>query len=35
MEAMENAIRHRFKEEIAQKNIEAARRAYALIKGAA
>jgi pyruvate ferredoxin oxidoreductase gamma subunit len=35
MEAMENAIRHRFKEEIAQKNIEAARRAYNLVKGAA
>jgi pyruvate ferredoxin oxidoreductase gamma subunit len=35
MEAMENAIRHRFKEEIATKNIEAARRAYNLVKGAA
>jgi pyruvate ferredoxin oxidoreductase gamma subunit len=35
MEAMENAIRQRFKEEIAVKNIEAARRAYALVKGAA
>jgi pyruvate ferredoxin oxidoreductase gamma subunit len=35
MEAMENAIRQRFKEEIAKKNIEAARRAYSLVKGAA
>ncbi len=35
MEAMENAIRHRFREEIAAKNIEAARRAYSLVKGAA
>jgi pyruvate ferredoxin oxidoreductase gamma subunit len=34
MEAMENAIRHRFPEEIARKNIEAARRAYGLVKGA-
>jgi pyruvate ferredoxin oxidoreductase gamma subunit len=34
MEAMENAIRQRFKEEIAKKNIEAARRAYNLVKGA-
>jgi pyruvate ferredoxin oxidoreductase gamma subunit len=34
MEAMENAIRQRFKEEIAKKNIEAARRAYSLVKGA-
>jgi pyruvate ferredoxin oxidoreductase gamma subunit len=34
MGAMENAIRQRFKEEIAVKNIEAARRAYALVKGA-
>ncbi|MDD1669087.1 MAG: pyruvate ferredoxin oxidoreductase subunit gamma [Methanomicrobiales archaeon] len=35
MEAMEHAIRNRFKEEIAVKNIEAARRAYNLVKGAA
>jgi pyruvate ferredoxin oxidoreductase gamma subunit len=35
MEAMEHAIRDRFKEEIAVKNIEAARRAYNLVKGAA
>ncbi len=35
LEAMENAIRHRFPEEIAKKNIEAARRAYSLVKGAA
>jgi len=35
LEAMENAIRHRFPEEIARKNIEAARRAYGLVKGAA
>jgi pyruvate ferredoxin oxidoreductase gamma subunit len=34
LEAMEHAIRHRFKEEIAVKNIEAARRAYNLVKGA-
>ncbi|HTY52329.1 MAG TPA: 2-oxoacid:acceptor oxidoreductase family protein, partial [Methanomicrobiales archaeon] len=34
MEAMEHAIRHRFPEEIAKKNIEAARRAYQLVKGA-
>jgi pyruvate ferredoxin oxidoreductase gamma subunit len=35
MEAMENAIRHRFPEELARKNIDAARRAYNLVKGAA
>jgi len=35
LEAMENAIRHRFPEEIAKKNIEAARRAFSLVKGAA
>ncbi|MGE5832380.1 MAG: 2-oxoacid:acceptor oxidoreductase family protein, partial [Methanomicrobiales archaeon] len=35
MEAIEHAIRNRFKEEIAVKNIEAARRAYSLVKGAA
>jgi pyruvate ferredoxin oxidoreductase gamma subunit len=35
MEAMEHAIQHRFKEELAKKNIEAARRAYNLVKGAA
>jgi len=34
LEAMENAIRHRFPEEIAKKNIDAARRAYSLVKGA-
>ena len=34
LESMENAIRHRFPEEIARKNIEAARRAYSLVKGA-
>jgi len=34
LEAMENAIRHRFPEEIAKKNIEAARRAFSLVKGA-
>jgi pyruvate ferredoxin oxidoreductase gamma subunit len=34
MEAMENAIRQRFREEVAAKNIEAARRAYSLVKGA-
>jgi pyruvate ferredoxin oxidoreductase gamma subunit len=33
MEAMENAIRQRFREEVAAKNIEAARRAYSLVKG--
>jgi pyruvate ferredoxin oxidoreductase gamma subunit len=35
MEAMEDAIRHRFREDIAAKNIEAARRAFNLVKGAA
>jgi pyruvate ferredoxin oxidoreductase gamma subunit len=35
LEAMENAIRHRFPDEIARRNIEAARRAYNLVKGAA
>ncbi|MDD1666006.1 MAG: 2-oxoacid:acceptor oxidoreductase family protein, partial [Methanomicrobiales archaeon] len=33
--AIENAIRHRFRDELATKNIEAARRAYNLVKGAA
>jgi pyruvate ferredoxin oxidoreductase gamma subunit len=35
MEAMEHAIRHRFSEDIARKNIEAVRRAFTRVKGAA
>jgi pyruvate ferredoxin oxidoreductase gamma subunit len=35
MEAMEHAIGHRFKGDLAAKNIEAARRAFNLVKGAA
>ena len=31
--ALENALRHRFKGDLAEKNIEAARRAYDLVKG--
>ena len=34
LEAMEHAIEHRFKEEIARKNVEAARRAYNIVKWA-
>lgn len=33
--ALENALRHRFKGDLAEKNIEASRRAFALVKGAA
>jgi len=32
--ALENALRHRFKGDLAEKNIEASRRAFALVKGA-
>ena len=35
LDALENALRHRFKGELAEKNILAARRAYDLVKGAA
>ncbi|MDD1719025.1 MAG: pyruvate ferredoxin oxidoreductase subunit gamma [Methanoregulaceae archaeon] len=34
LEALEDAIRHRFKGDLAEKNIEAARKAYTLVKGA-
>jgi pyruvate ferredoxin oxidoreductase gamma subunit len=33
--ALENALRHRFKGDLAEKNIEASRRAFALVRGAA
>ena len=35
MEAMEKVIRHRFGKDLADKNIDAARRAYTLVKGGA
>lgn len=34
LDALENALRHRFRGELAEKNILAARRAYDLVKGA-
>jgi len=33
--ALENALRHRFPPELAEKNIAAARQAYEIVKGAA
>jgi pyruvate ferredoxin oxidoreductase gamma subunit len=35
LDALENALRHRFRGELAEKNILAARRAYDIVKGAA